>query len=89
MQYNYLKEEKIKIIQSLGDLLKNGTDHNVIIHIGECSNFKKFYAHTAILRCRSVHFNKILSAKDIKKEGGKYIIKKPNITPQAFDVILE
>ncbi|EXX73015.1 BTB/POZ domain-containing protein [Rhizophagus irregularis DAOM 181602=DAOM 197198] len=88
MQYN-LTEEKIKIIQSLGKLLKNGTDHNVIIHIGEYSNSKKFLAHTAILRYRSDYFNKILSEKNIKKEGGKYIIKKPNITPQAFEVILE
>jgi hypothetical protein len=88
MQYN-LNEEKIKIIQSIGEFLKNGTDHNVIIHIGEGPNFKKFHAHSFILRCRSEHFNKIFSEKNIKKDCGKYIIKKPDITPQAFDVILE
>ncbi|GBC00439.1 hypothetical protein RclHR1_03860004 [Rhizophagus clarus] len=88
MQYN-LTQEKIKIIQSLGELLKNGTDNNVIIHIGENSYFKKFYAHSVILRCRSEYFNKIFSSKNIKKNDGKYIIEKPKITPQAFDVILE
>ena len=36
-----------------------------------------------------IYFNKILSAKNVEIKDGKYVIKKPNITPQAFDVIIK
>ncbi|GBC09562.1 hypothetical protein RclHR1_08990006 [Rhizophagus clarus] len=77
------------VIKALGEMLKAGTDYNVIIQVGEESNFKEFHVHSNVLRFRSEYFNEILSAENIRKENGKYIIKKQNITPQAFDVILE
>ncbi|RGB35318.1 hypothetical protein C1646_759489 [Rhizophagus diaphanus] len=75
--------------KALGQLLKTEVDYNVIIHIGEEPNFKEFRAHSNILRCRSKYFNKILSSENIERKDGKYIIKKPNISPQAFEIILK
>ncbi|RGB29049.1 hypothetical protein C1646_767090 [Rhizophagus diaphanus] len=85
MSYNYESE----LSKALGQLLKIETDYNVIIHIGEGPNFKEFHAHSNILRCRSEYFDKILSAENIEMKDGKYLIKKPNISPQAFNDILK
>ncbi|RGB35299.1 hypothetical protein C1646_814818 [Rhizophagus diaphanus] len=85
MSYNFESE----VPEALGQLLEAETDYNVIIYIGEESNFKEFHAHSIILRCRSEYFNKIFSDENIEKRDGKYIIKKPNISPQAFDIILK
>jgi len=85
MAYKFESE----VSQAFGQLLKTEADYNVIIHIGEEPNFKEFHVHFNVLYCRSEHFNKILSEKNIEKTNGKYIIKKPNITPQAFDVIIK
>ncbi len=84
MSYNFESE----VPESLGQLLKTEDDYNVVIHIGEEPNFKEFHAHSNILRCRSKYFNKILS-ENIEKKDEKYIIKKPNISPQAFDIIIK
>ena len=88
MAYNF----ETNLSEALGQLLKIEMDYNVIIHIGEKPNFKEFHAHSIILRCRSEYFDKIFSAENIdsiEKKDGKYMIKKPNISPQAFDVILK
>jgi hypothetical protein len=74
---------------AFGKLLSTEMDYDVIIFVGEKPNFKEFHAHSIILRCRSEYFNKILTIKNIEKKDGKYIIKKPNISPQAFDIILK
>ncbi|GBB93084.1 hypothetical protein RclHR1_21010002 [Rhizophagus clarus] len=88
MSYN-IEAEIIKIIKALEGILKNETDYNVIIYIGEEPNFKEFHSHSVILRSRSDYFDEILSADNIEKIDGKYIIKKPNFTPKSFDIILE
>jgi hypothetical protein len=86
MSYNF----KSEISEALGQLLKSKTDYNVIIYVGEKPfNFKEFHVHSIILCCRSEYFNKIFSTNNIEKKDGKYIIKKPNISPQAFDIILK
>ncbi|RGB35293.1 hypothetical protein C1646_667821 [Rhizophagus diaphanus] len=85
MSYNF----KSNLSEALGQLLKIGTDYNVIIQVGEGFNFKEFHAHSIILCCRSRYFNKILSDENIEKKDGKYIIKKPNIPSQMFDDILK
>ncbi|POG80879.1 hypothetical protein GLOIN_2v1471124 [Rhizophagus irregularis DAOM 181602=DAOM 197198] len=64
-------------------------DYNVIIHTGEEPNFKEFHVHSIILRCRSEYFNNLFSTENIEKRDGKYIIKRPNISPQAFDIIIK
>jgi hypothetical protein len=88
MSYN-IESEIIKVIKALEGILKNETDYNVIIYVGKEPYFKEFHAHSNILRSRSDYFNEILSAGDIEKVDGKYIIKKPTFTPKSFDIILE
>ena len=85
MSYKFESE----VTNALGELLETETNYDVIIHIGEKPDFKEFHAHSIFLCCRSHYLNEILSAKDIKKKDGKYIIRKPNITPQAFDIIIK
>ncbi|EXX57928.1 hypothetical protein RhiirA5_505360 [Rhizophagus irregularis] len=85
MAYNYESE----LSEAFGQLLKIETDYNVIIYIGKEPNFKEFHAHSNVLRCRSEYFDKILSDDSIEKKDGKYIIKKQNISPQAFNVVLK
>ena len=80
---------EFEVTKAFGELLETEKNYDVIIHIGEKPDFKEFHAHSIFLSCRSIHFNKILSDKDVKKENEKYVIKKPNITPQAFDDIIK
>lgn len=84
MLYNF----ESNLSEAFGQLLKIETDYNVIIQIGEEPNFKEFHTHSNILRCRSEYFNKIFT-ENIEKKDGMYIIKKSNISPQAFDMILK
>ncbi|GES80977.1 BTB/POZ domain-containing protein [Rhizophagus clarus] len=85
MTYHFETE----VTKSLERLLNTETDYNVIVQIGEEPNFKEFHVHSNILRCRSEHFNNLFYDGEIEKRDKKYIIYKPNISPQAFDVILK
>jgi hypothetical protein len=78
-----------EVTKALEQLLKTETDYNAIIYIGKEPDFKEFHVHSNILRCRSEYFDNIFSDKSIEKKDEKYVIKKSNITPQAFDVILK
>ncbi|GBB98104.1 hypothetical protein RclHR1_03140003 [Rhizophagus clarus] len=78
-----------EVSKAFEKLLKNETDYNVIICIGEEPNVKEFHAHHIMLRCRSEYFNKIFSDENIEKKDGNYIIKNSNIVPQAFESILK
>ena len=62
---------------------------DVIIYVGKESDFKEFHGNSKNLCSKSNYFKKILSSEDIEKKDGKYVIKKQNITPQAFDVIIK
>ncbi|RIA86386.1 hypothetical protein C1645_829348 [Glomus cerebriforme] len=75
--------------KALGNPLKNEVNHDVIIYIGKKSDFKEFYTDSKSLCKKSDHFKKILFDKDIEKKDGKYVIKKPNITPKGFEVIIK
>jgi hypothetical protein len=65
---------------------KSEANYDVIIYIGKQPDVQEFRAHSVLLCCRSHYFNQILSAKE---KDGNYVIKKPDITPQAFDVIIK
>ncbi|EXX68595.1 BTB/POZ domain-containing protein [Rhizophagus irregularis DAOM 181602=DAOM 197198] len=84
MSYKFESE----VLEALEKLLKTETNYDVIIHIGKKPDNKEFHAHSGFLCCRSNYFNSIISAKDTIKKDGKYIVNMPNITPQAFDVII-
>ncbi|GBC06618.1 hypothetical protein RclHR1_06980002 [Rhizophagus clarus] len=78
-----------EVLKALEELLKTEANYDVIIHVGKKPDIKEFHAHSVFLCCRSDYFNSILSTKDIIKRDGKFVIKMPNITPQAFDVIIK
>jgi len=63
--------------------------NDVIIYVGKESDFKEFHGNSKNLCSKSNYFKKILSSEDIEKKDGKFIIKKPNITPQVFDLIIK
>ncbi|KAL1918237.1 uncharacterized protein VTP21DRAFT_3503 [Calcarisporiella thermophila] len=47
-----------------------------------------FYAHRVILRCRSDYFNKAFSREWGRDNNGKLVFEKPNISPEAFSLVL-
>lgn len=63
-------------------------DYNVIIYAGEEPNVEEFHAHSIILRCRSQYFRTAFSSNWAEKKDGMYILKKPNITGNIFQIIL-
>ncbi|GBC07291.1 hypothetical protein RclHR1_07360014 [Rhizophagus clarus] len=69
-------------------LLEINEDCNVIIYVGENENVKEIHAHSCILRVRSQYFCEALSKDWSEKKDGKYIFRKPNISPQLFEIIL-
>ena len=64
MSYKFESE----VTKALGELLEAGTNYDVIIYVGEGSDFKEFHAHSNILCSNSDYFKKILSAEDIEKK---------------------
>ncbi|RIA83792.1 hypothetical protein C1645_742809 [Glomus cerebriforme] len=77
-----------EVINDLEKLLLNDEEYDVIIYAGENENVKEMYAHSNILRMRSQYFRTAFSNKWAEKKDGKYIFKKPNISPQFFKIIL-
>ena len=80
------------LIKVLGKLTKTKVNYNVddvIIHVGKEPDCKEFHANSKILCRRSDYFKNILSSNDIEKKDGKFVIEKPTITPQVFDVIIK
>ncbi len=75
--------------RDLNELLNEHEEQNVVIQIGNEVNFKEFYAHSIILRARCKYFKSGLSCDWVKREGNRIIFKKPNITPEVFEVILK
>ncbi|CAG8694305.1 22670_t:CDS:2 [Dentiscutata erythropus] len=62
---------------------------DVIIEAGEEPNLKRFMAHKNILQEGSSFFKCALSSTWAKIENGKIVIKKSNITPNVFLIILD
>ncbi|CAG8714173.1 13657_t:CDS:2 [Cetraspora pellucida] len=69
-------------------LLEEAIEYNVLITAGTGDNTKTFKAHTVILRSRSAYFRNALSDTWAKKESDHIVFTKPNISPEAFEVIL-
>jgi hypothetical protein len=69
-------------------LLEIDEGHDVIIYAGEDKNVKEIYAHSLILCIRSQYFRAAFSSEWANKKDGKFILKKPNISPQIFKIIL-
>ncbi|CAG8535155.1 10758_t:CDS:2, partial [Scutellospora calospora] len=75
--------------KDLSNLLDEEEEYNVLITAGTDDNAKTFKAHTVILRSRSAYFRNALSNIWARKESNYIVFTKPNISPDAFDVILK
>ncbi|RIA84306.1 hypothetical protein C1645_879997 [Glomus cerebriforme] len=62
--------------------------YDVIIYAGEQQNVKEIHAHSNILCIRSKYFHTAFSNEWAEKRDGKFILRKPNITPKLFNIIL-
>ena len=69
-------------------LLEDDKGYDVIIYASENENVKAIHAHSIILCTRSPYFRTAFSNEWAEKKEGKFIFKKPNISPQTFDIIL-
>ncbi|RGB34120.1 hypothetical protein C1646_815568 [Rhizophagus diaphanus] len=76
------------VTNDLEKLLENDEEYDVIIYAGENENIKEIHAHSIILRTRSQYFRSAFSNEWSEKKNGKFIFKKPNISPQFFKIIL-
>ncbi|RHZ74110.1 hypothetical protein Glove_227g15 [Diversispora epigaea] len=77
------------LASDLGLLFKNGQNYDVMIHAGEEPNVKEFPTHSLILCSRSPYFQTALSSDRARKKGGVTIFKKPNISANIFNIILQ
>jgi hypothetical protein len=84
MTFEYSKD----LIVDYEKLLEIDEGHDVIIYAGEDENVKEIYAHSFILCIRSQYFHAAFSSEWANKKDGKFILKKPNISPQVFKIIL-
>ncbi|RIA81585.1 hypothetical protein C1645_881527 [Glomus cerebriforme] len=69
-------------------LFKKEIEYDVIIYAGEEEDFKEIHAHSSILCARSQYFYTAFSSEWAEKKDGKFIFRKPNISPNLFNIIL-
>jgi hypothetical protein len=84
MSFDYSQD----LINDYEKLLEVNKGHDVIIYAGENENAKKINAHSLILCVRSQYFHAAFSNEWAEKKDGNFILKKPNISPQIFKIIL-
>ncbi|CAG8755135.1 29484_t:CDS:2, partial [Racocetra persica] len=70
------------------DEFNDSSEYNVKIIAGTEPNVKEFKAHSIILQARSEYFQAALSIRWAREQDGFFIIKKPNIFPKIFEIIL-
>ncbi|GES81067.1 hypothetical protein GLOIN_2v1870090 [Rhizophagus clarus] len=66
-------------------LFETELGYDVIIHAEEELNIKEIHAHSDIL---SQYFHSTFSNEWAEKKDGKFVIKKPNVSPHLFNIIL-
>ncbi|GET03557.1 hypothetical protein GLOIN_2v1868927 [Rhizophagus clarus] len=69
-------------------LFETEIGYDVIIYAGEEQNVKEIHAHSNILCIRSQYFRSAFSNEWAEKIDGKFILRKPNISPLLFNIIL-
>ena len=69
-------------------LFETEVGYDVIIYAGEEPNVKEIHVHSNILCIRSQYFRSAFSNEWAEKEDEKFILRKPNISPQLFNIIL-
>ncbi|CAG8638510.1 17136_t:CDS:2 [Cetraspora pellucida] len=68
---------------------QSDSDFDVKIIVGNEPNIKEFGAHSTVLRYCSLYFERALSERWKDQKHGIYIIRKPNIHPTIFKLILD
>ena len=81
-------ESSQEVINDYEKLFESDEEYDVIIYAGENENVKEIHAHSIILRSRSQYFRTAFSGNWSEKKDGKFIFKKPNISPKFFNMIL-
>jgi len=76
------------VANDLEKLLEDEEGYDVIIYAGENENIGEMHVHSSILRARSQYFRTAFSKEWSEMKDGKFIFKKPNISPQLFKMIL-
>jgi hypothetical protein len=79
----------LEISNDYKNLFEEEIEYDVIIYAGEEPNVKEIHAHSNILCIRSQYFRTAFSNEWAKKKDGKFILKKPNISPHLFNIILK
>ena len=69
-------------------LFETEIGYDVIIYAGEEPNVKEIHAHSNILCIRTQYFHSAFGKGWAEKKDGKFIFRKPNISPQLFNIIL-
>ena len=69
-------------------LFETEMGYDVIIYAGEEQEIKEIHAHSNILGIRSQYFRTAFSNEWAEKKDGKFIFRKPNISPHLFRIIL-
>ncbi|GBC21494.2 BTB/POZ protein [Rhizophagus irregularis DAOM 181602=DAOM 197198] len=69
-------------------LFETELGYDVIIYAGDELNIKEIHAHSSILCIRSQYFRSAFSNEWAEKKDGKFILRKPNISPHLFNIIL-
>ncbi|RIA97567.1 hypothetical protein C1645_732398 [Glomus cerebriforme] len=77
----------LPILNNFENLYKSKFNYDVIIQAGDGNDQKEIYVHSIVLSCQSNYFDAALSVNWGEKESGKYIFKKPNISPHIFEII--
>ncbi|CAG8620679.1 10985_t:CDS:2 [Cetraspora pellucida] len=75
--------------RNFAKLLEDSEGHDLIINVGQEPIIKPFKAHSVILRAHSPYFRRALSKEWAKKEDGKTVFYKPNVSPPIFEIILK
>src|SRR3954453_1449784 len=69
-------------------LFETEIGYDVIIYAGEEQNVKEISGQSNILSIRSKYFRSAFSNEWAEKKDGKFIFRKPNISPHLFVIIL-
>ncbi|RIB20170.1 hypothetical protein C2G38_2141291 [Gigaspora rosea] len=80
-----------KLSNNYLELLNDEKDFNIAINVGESPNTKKFRAHSAILKCRSLYFcNELTELTNIDKDKNHIItLDLKNVSIQQFEVLIK
>ncbi len=91
--YIMFEEQKAKITKKIvaefGGLLDSGLGSDVVIKVGESQDNKEFYVHSFILIAVSPYFQAAFSSTWVNKVDGVILFKKPNVSPEIFEMILK